>query len=162
VPKPISTIGPVEIVSFPTVDVAEVLARVDTGARTSSVWGSAAIQEDGRLKVVLFGAASPLYTGSPHYFTDFAEAVVVSSNGQSETRYKVDLVVVIGGKKIRAGFTLADRRTQVYPVLIGRNVLRGKFIVDVTQGQARLRAEKQHLQALPPPADAGNSKETHI
>ena len=38
-----------------------------------------------------------------------------------------------------ATFTLADRSTQVYPVLIGRATLNGKFIVDVQKGVATSR-----------------------
>ena len=51
-----------------------------------------------------------------------------------QQRYKVKLRVILDNRVINATFTLADRSSQVYPVLVGRNILRGKFIVDVHKG----------------------------
>ncbi len=135
-------IGRVEPIGFPGQQLEAVYARIDTGARTSSIWVSAAEPtEDGQLRVIFFGAGSPHYTGKEYYFTDFDITAVASSNGQVQERYKIRLSIKIGGRRIRARFTLADRSEQVYPVLIGRNVLRGKFIVDVTQGAAQREIE---------------------
>jgi hypothetical protein len=50
----------------------------------------------------------------------------------SEERYKVKLLVVVNNRQIRAWFTLTDRSKRSYPVLLGRNVLHRKFIVDVS------------------------------
>jgi hypothetical protein len=141
-------IGRVEKVRFPYTGSRSVYARVDTGAQTSSIWASNIEEQGGRLSVVFFGPDSEHYDGVTHYFDDFTITMVASSNGQAEPRYKVRLTVKLGGKKIRARFTLADRSTQVYPVLIGRNVLRGKFVVDVKQGKALKNTEKQRSQAL--------------
>lgn len=43
------------------------------------------------------------------------------------------LTVKLEERTIDALFTLADRTRQEYPVLIGRNLLRGNFLVDVRQ-----------------------------
>lgn len=132
---------------FPELYLADIPARVDTGARLSSVWASAE-EEDGRLKVVFFGKDSPLYTGVPVYFGSYEQLVVASSMGHTQRRYVVKLLVSIGGKKIRASFTLANRSSQVYPILIGRNVLRGKFIVDVKVGKSLRDQELTHRKHL--------------
>ncbi len=135
-------IGRVEPVGFPGQQLDAVYARIDTGAHTSSIWVSVAeLTNDAQLRVVFFGAGSPHYTGRAHYFTDFDTTAVASSNGQVQERFKIRLSIKIGGRRIRARFTLADRSEQVYPVLIGRNVLRGKFIVDVTRGAAQREIE---------------------
>ena len=138
-------IGRVEIVSFPEININDSHARIDTGARTSTIWVSSARIEDGRLAVQFYGQGHPLFTGETFYYDDFTEMVVFSSNGQSDDRYVIKLLVCIGGRKIRARFTLADRSTQTYPVLIGRNVLRGKFIVDVKLGSP-VADEKEQRQ----------------
>jgi hypothetical protein len=145
--KEMETIGRAEKVAFPELELAAVPARIDTGARTSTVWGLAEVV-DGRLQVVLFGEDNDLYDGRKLYFDEFEPIVVASSNGQTERRYKVRLLVRLGGRKIRAWFTLADRSTQVYPVLIGRNVLRGKFIVDVKKGDVLYDAERKRTAEL--------------
>ncbi|HSX29775.1 MAG TPA: RimK/LysX family protein [Candidatus Saccharimonadales bacterium] len=141
-------IGRVEQVIFPFIGQQPVHARIDTGAQTSAIWASVITQQDGRLGVVFFGKGHPLYDGVVHYFDDFTYGMVTSSNGQAEPRYKIRLSIKLGGKRIRARFTLADRSTQVYPVLIGRNILRGKFVVDVKQGTALKTAERIHSAAL--------------
>lgn len=143
-----SLVGQVEQVRLPGLGVAGVHARIDTGARTSAIWASQIVDEGERLSVVFFGEGSPFYTGKMHYFEDFERVMVASSNGQAEERYKIKLPVMLAGRKIRARFTLADRSTQVYPVLIGRNVLRGKFIVDVKQGTPLRSEEKRRSEQL--------------
>jgi hypothetical protein len=47
-----------------------------------------------------------------------------------------------------ATFTLADRSSQVYPVLIGRATLRGKFIVDVQMGSPLREEEEKRSMEL--------------
>jgi len=144
VKKPKKTIGRAELIQFPGIEYVAVHARVDSGARTSAIWVSQAHVEDDKLAVVFFGPESPLYDGKKHYFTAFSRDIVTNSTGDRSLRYKIRLSIVLRGRRIRANFTLADRSKQVYPVLIGRNVLRGKFIVDVSLGNA-LREEEQAL-----------------
>jgi len=141
-------IGRVEKVAFPELGYDAVYARIDTGAKTSSIWASATQVTDGVLEVVFFGKDSPHYTGKVEHFNEFAPTVVVSSTGHAQERYKVRLLVKLKNKNVRAWFTLADRSTQVYPVLIGRNVLRGKFVVDVKKGQSLKAAEQKRTQSL--------------
>lgn len=143
-------LGRSEEVILPELGKMASYARVDTGAKTSAIWVSSVREVGNTLKVVFYGKGSPLFTGETVVFQEYAETVVASSNGAAERRYKVKLLLEIGGKRIRAWFTLADRSTQVYPILVGRNVLRGKFVVDVSLGaEALLSAEKSrsmHLQ----------------
>ncbi len=141
-------IGRAEKISFPEFDIVKVPVRVDTGAKTSSVWATSIVEKDDILSFRLFGQASPLYTGQIHHTRQFEKTVVASSNGQAEERYKVRLLVKLKGKKIRARFTLADRSQQAYPVLVGRNVLRGKFIVDVQDGKPLYHEERRRSQTL--------------
>jgi len=141
-------IGRAERVNFPELQCSDVPARIDTGAKTSALWASSVAEQDGTLQVVLFGDGNEFFTGQTVRFTEYATTVVASSNGQAEERFKVRLLVQLGGKKIRAWFTLADRSTQAYPVLIGRNVLRGKFIVDVKQGKVLYDAERRRTAEL--------------
>jgi hypothetical protein len=141
-------IGRAEPLSFPQIGVDSLHARIDTGAKTSAIWVSSTRIVDGKLAVVFFGPSSEHYDGKEYYFDWFERSVVASSNGQTEERYKVKLLVVLKGKKIRARFTLTDRSTQVYPVLVGRNILRGKFIVDVQRGKPLRDVEKERSSKL--------------
>jgi hypothetical protein len=73
---------------------------------------------------------------------------VASSIGAEQGRYKIIALIKLRGKKIRTSFTLADRSSQAYPVLIGRNVLRGKFLVDVKSGRPDHTAETKRSEQL--------------
>jgi hypothetical protein len=160
VPSDKKTIGRAEALAFPELGFADVYARIDTGARTSAIWVSQAVETtDGKLAVVFFGEESTHCTGETIYFEDFDRAAIASSTGHIEERYRVRLLVKIGGRRIRGNFTLADRSTQVYPVLIGRNILRGKFIVDVKHGTPLVEAEKQRTIKLQQRAQRKDAKE---
>lgn len=135
-------IGRAEIVRFPDLDERKVHARIDSGAKTSAIWGKARL-ENGVLLVDFFDLSD-----QTHKFTSYGETVVASSSGHAVKRFTIKLWVVLKGRKIHATFTIADRSSQVYPVLIGRNVLRGKFIVDVTMGKTLTMAEKNRTASL--------------
>lgn len=158
--KSLTLIGRAEPVQFPVLGLLKVPARIDSGAKTSSVWASDVRLQDGVLKFTLFDTTSKHYNGHEVETKSFETRMVASSNGAVEERYVVKLVVELSGRRIRASFTLANRSLQAYPVLIGRNVLRGKFLVDVSRGlpitkdekrrslqlQARLQTKKEQKQ----------------
>jgi len=141
-------IGRAEKVTFPELELGQIPARIDTGAKTSSIWASKAVEEDKVLTVTFFDETSEAFASKTVTFTEYDTTVVASSTGHTQIRYKVRLLVSIKGKKIRAWFTLADRSTQVYPVLIGRNVLLGKFIVDVKKGKSMKDDERKRTEML--------------
>lgn len=138
------TIGRVERVVMPELSDSPLHARIDTGAKTSSISAVTKLENDGRLVVTFLGFDREVTRTFRHYTT----TVVASSNGHAQERYKVLLSLVLKKRKIRAHFTLADRTTQVYPVLIGRNVLYGKFIVDVAKGTPLTEAEHARTVSL--------------
>lgn len=141
-------IGRAEQVDFPELGLSRIGARIDTGAKTSSVWASVVEHQGSELRVVLFDKGNPHYTGKQLVFTSFDTTVVSTSTGEVQERFKVQLLVKLGNRRIRSWFTLADRSTQVYPVLVGRNTLLGKFVVDVKQGVILKEYERQRTQKL--------------
>jgi hypothetical protein len=141
-------IGRAERIDFPEQGVKGVPARIDTGAKTSAVWASQIRRVEDELQFVLFDIDSPFYTGDVVHTKDFTQTVVASSNGAQQQRYVVKLLVRLGGKKVRATFTLANRSQQVYPVLIGRKSLSGKFVVNVKQGKPLSTGERKRSEEL--------------
>ncbi len=139
-------VGRAEVVAFPEQSFAAVPARIDTGARTSAIWASAQVHQNGQLAVTFFGKTSPLYTGIPVMFEEFDTTKVASSNGHVQERFIIRLLIWIGKRKVRGMFTLADRSSQAYPVLVGRNVLRGKFLVDVKQGMITENERRRRVE----------------
>jgi hypothetical protein len=128
------TIGRIEKVSFPTLALTDIDAKVDTGAYTSSIHCHD-IHEDLDKKTIYFKLLDPSY---PDYnkkeleFENYTKTVVKSSTGIPESRYKIKTSIQIGELLYKTTFTLTDRGTMRYPILLGRVFLKNKFVVDVT------------------------------
>ncbi|MCW2950792.1 MAG: ATP-dependent zinc protease, partial [Thermoleophilia bacterium] len=136
-------IGRVERVDFPRFGLTGLEAKVDTGARTSSIHCAdvrvEAEHEDGsrHITFTLLDPEHPDYNGRRFRARRVGTRVVRSSNGEQQERHVVEVDVVISGQTIRTEFTLADREAMHYPVLLGRRLLRGKFLVDVARRRRR-------------------------
>ena len=155
--KKLTTIGRAEKLDLLDFGITDVPAKIDTGADTSSIWATKVQEKEDGLYFVLFGPDSPHYTGVVQRFTapDYSMTRVANSFGQKELRYKVKLRVKVKGRAIRATFTLSDRSQKTYPILLGRRLLHGKFVVDVSGGAPLLEEEQEkavalerHLQAI--------------
>lgn len=98
-----------EVIIHGTKGSRRVHARIDTGATTSSI--------DANLAEAL--GLGPVKR----------EKVVRSSHGQHKRSY-IEAEVELAGARLRADFSIAARTHMRCPVLIGRNILRGRFLVD--------------------------------
>lgn len=136
--KPKIVIGRLEHVWVVATDQKKVPARIDTGARTTAVWASDVREHNGQLTWKFFGNGSEFYTGTEFATTHYEKRVVASSTGHKEVRYLIPITLQIKGRRVRTKCTLANRQTQAFPILIGRNTLTGKFVVDVQHGSKRL------------------------
>jgi ribosomal protein S6--L-glutamate ligase len=148
--KPLTIIGRAEKIDLRDFDLLDVPAKVDTGADSSSLWVSDVEEKEDGLYFVLFGPESEYYTGKVQHFTkpDYELTRVANSFGQKELRYKVKLRITLKERKIRATFTLSDRSLKTYPILLGRKLLHGKFLVDVADGDPLHDAEREKAEKL--------------
>jgi len=136
-------IGRVERVNFPEFDIIGVPAKIDTGAFRSSIWASNIIEEAGVLSFTLLDASSEWYTGKIYTTTKFEIVEVENSFGHKQERYSVYIKIKMGPKNVVSNFTLADRSMKIYPVLIGRKLLRGRYVVDVAEGEPLVDEENK-------------------
>ena len=63
---------------------------------------------------------------------------VRSSNGETTVRYRTEVPLEIGGRKISVKFNLSDRSRNQYPILIGRRTMKNRFYVDPQREAAPL------------------------
>jgi len=128
-------IGMTDLVDFPDLGLTDVQAKVDTGAFTSSLHCK-------RVRVVRVGSDIKLSfwvvgkTGEPaqrFYADEFSQRMIRNSFGVAEERYIIKTQIVLFGRAIRTEFSLANRERLRNPVLLGRQLLRDRFIVDVSQ-----------------------------
>jgi hypothetical protein len=144
----LAIIGRAEKVDLPSLKLTKIPAKTDTGADSSSIWVSKATKDGDDLLVVFFGPKSQYYSGEIFRFkkNNFSQTIVANSFGHREFRYKIKLPVKVNGKFIKATFTLSDRKNKTYPILLGRRMLSGKFLVDVKSGSPLKLAEKAQSQ----------------
>ena len=141
----LDTIGSTEYVDIE--GYKSIPAKIDTGADSSSIWAShIEVNQDGILSFQLFDEKSPFYTGETLKRKDFKVAVIRSSSGHEQIRYRVHFSLTLSGRKIRALFNLSDRSKNNFPVLIGRRTISGKFLVDVTKKNVAVRPKKPKTQ----------------
>lgn len=88
----------------------QVLAKIDTGATKSSI--------DGNL-------ASELGLGK------IIKTTFVKSASGSSVRPVVRIKLIIAGRELEEEFNIADRLKMKYPLLIGQNVIKKGFLVDL-------------------------------
>ena len=109
-------------------------ARIDTGAKTSSINAQniKELERDGQ-KWVRFDVFNP-ESKEKHTFSCKVQRITfVKRQDQNDKRFVIKLRFRIGKLYMSREFTLADRAKLQYPILIGRNVLAGKAIVDVSR-----------------------------
>jgi hypothetical protein len=130
-------IGRAELVDLPELHLSAIPARVDTGALTCSIHCHdievvGAPDGSEHIRFTLLDPAHPDFTGMRLEAAEFSRKVIRSSMGEEQERFAIRTVVVLGGRRLRTEFTLADRENMSYSVLLGRRVLRGRFLVDVS------------------------------
>lgn len=138
VKKPLKVIGRTDIIDMPELGLHNIDAKIDTGAYTSSIHCSRIRlkkETDGTELITFTIPGSRLHEKGVHHFKvrEFEERNIRSSNGQIQKRYVIKTQIILFGRKIRAEFSLADRSSMKFPILLGRKLLQGRFIVDVSK-----------------------------
>lgn len=130
----LTTIGWLEKVAIPEWGIEKIVAKIDTGARTSAIHAES-IQEttDGNVEFDVV-----LRKGKPgravHVVCPVTRRTQVrSSTGHLQVRYVVTTTLVLGGVEKKIEVTLSSRRSMARRMLIGRTALSGSFVVDCSE-----------------------------
>lgn len=132
-PKPVLTIGRRETVDFPDLGLFGLTAKIDTGANTTALHCHHVRVENGVLIFRLLDETHPEYQDTEHRFGKFDQKTIKSSMGESELRYIIRTRITLGSRTLRGIVSLTDRANMKYPVLIGRRLLKNRFLVDVSK-----------------------------
>ena len=122
-----------EWLALPTLGIGAIKAKLDTGARTSSlsVVSAETFERDGRLHVRFL--VRPRRRGER---TVACEAAVVDrrpvtdSGGHTHERWFIRTGIVLAGQHFETDINLTDRRAMLFPLLLGRAALHGRFRID--------------------------------
>lgn len=137
-------IGWRECVSLPDIGLSNLMAKVDTGARTSSLHVSSVESfagGDGREWLRL---AIPVQRAGRirHRRVELPSAGprrVRSSTGHSSWRHSFRTSLKVGTETWLIAITLSDRSEMRYPMLIGRAAISGRYLVQ--PGRSYLRSK---------------------
>lgn len=121
----------IEKVDFPDLRIKGLESKIDSGATTSSLHCSK-IKVNRQTKKVSFVALDDSYeqyTGQTITMPIHSEIKVQSSNGAETSRPLIKTDVIIKGKRVETFISLTDREELDYPVLIGKDILSGRFLI---------------------------------
>ncbi len=135
-PDPV-VVGWREWVALPQADVDWVKAKIDTGARSSSIHAfDLEVHEVDGQEWVRFSIHPWQRSDEDHVELSLPvldRREVRSSNGQIEERYAVALDVTLAGRTITTVMTLSNRDEMGFRLLVGREALEQGFLVDAAQ-----------------------------
>ncbi len=130
-------LGRKDVLDFPRLKLEEIDVKIDTGAYSSSIHcrDIKVITKNGKeaISFVLLDPSHPKYHGKKFTSTTFKEKMVKSSNGISEKRYVISSDVIIFDEKYKLELSLTERGEMRFPILIGRKLLMGNFLVDTAK-----------------------------
>lgn len=137
--RPIS-IGWRETVELLDVDLPPMVAKIDTGARTSSLHATKLlVRRRQGIEHVYFTTSdaegNPIRRKAP--LVEERTVRNPGDGGREEDRYVIESRVRLGTRVWDAEFTLADRTNMQYQVLIGREAIRERFVVNVAESFLR-------------------------
>lgn len=133
-PKQKCVIGWREWVALPGLGVAGIKAKVDTGARTSALhaYRITPFERDDE-SWVSFYLHPVQHRRKPEVHCECVLhdlRSVRSSNGSLEPRYVISTMAVVSGVEREIEITLTNRDEMGFRMLLGREALRGQFLVD--------------------------------
>ncbi|MGB1702780.1 MAG: ATP-dependent zinc protease [Cycloclasticus sp.] len=141
-------IGSEEWCAFPEIAIPAIKARIDSGAKTSSIhafniqpfrregiaWVSFEVHPLQNNRKTVIRCERPVID----------KRVVKSSSGAAETRYVVSTLLQLGEMNWNIELTLANRDSMGYRMLLGREAMHGKLMVDPSESHlmGEVSAEK--------------------
>jgi hypothetical protein len=129
-------IGWRERVDLPELKVFGLSAKVDTGAKTSSlhvdeVSTLTGSKDAARLRVAIsYADERGIERAVRSDVRGAGMRRVKSSTGHAERRHVIVTTLRLGGEEYPIEITLSDRSDMAFPMLIGRGALRKRFLVD--------------------------------
>lgn len=163
-------IGRADKVDLPDFGAFDIEAKIDTGAYTSAIHCSKIKEKkkDGKRQISfrILDSHIAVVEHRRYVTTRFKKKKVRSSSGHVEKRYFIEAYVILFGKRILAEFSLSDRETMRFPVLLGRKLLKNRFLVDVSltdvsyqQKQQRAATRRSQLRLFEQPKKISRKSE---
>lgn len=152
--EPEKLIGWREWIGLPELGIASIKAKVDTGARTSALHAVDlhAFEKNGERWIDFRVPQAGLPTERRCSALIVDQRDIKNTSGKAERRYVVETTLVVGSLEWRAEFSLANRETMGFEVILGRTAMRRHALI-VDPGKSFLAgpplSKAQATTALP-------------
>lgn len=137
------TLGWRERVALPDLGIGQLKAKLDTGARSCALHVDTleSFPRDGQTWLRFTVSAGRRHApGEPCEAPAFDQRAVTDTGGRRSLRWFIRSELVLAGQAFPVDISLTDRRHMLFPMLLGRTALHGRFAVDpaLSYTQSRL------------------------
>lgn len=151
-------VGWCEWVQLPALAIEAVEAKVDTGAKTCALHADGvetytAADQQRWVKFIFHPSADQADPGQECHARLLEQRRVKNSSGQDEARYVIVTALTMGTETFECEITLSDRSAMQFPMLLGRNALCERFIVDPA---------RSYLLPRPAPLNNSDNSQEHV
>ena len=115
-----------EHVRMPKLKLGPIVAKLDTGARSAALHADEIHVSGRRVTFIIIDEGRRRTYKAPLV----GQKRIKSSNGISEMRAVIRATLEVGKSVFKAEITLTDRTDMDVPMLLGRNTLKGRFLVN--------------------------------
>lgn len=123
-------IGALEYVCLLDLNMSKIIARVDTGATTSSLHVESLILHDKDEKAYVTFTLEKGTNATKYFLPVHKLRKVRSSNGDAEKRPVIKTNIQLGERLWEIQLSLTNREKMRYPMLLGREAMGSKFLVN--------------------------------
>ena len=160
--KPADIVGWREWVALPDLGIRRIKAKVDTGARSSCLHAFSVRQFDRDGKTFVRFRVHAAQRSTRNTIETEAEVLefrsIRSSNGLAKMRPVILTTIELLGQSWSVELTLANRDEMGFRMLLGREAVRGRFLVDSGHsyfgGRPKRNSKKQPAGKTPPTGKA--------
>lgn len=131
--KPLKTLGWREWAALPDLGIDAIKMKVDTGARTSCLHAFKLEPFTREGKEWLRIWVHPVQNDNTEHLCEapvLEQRQVTDSGGHTETRYVIETTLQLGEQMFSVELTLTNRDTMKFRMLLGRQAMLGRFLVD--------------------------------
>ena len=123
-----------EWAALPELNISQIKAKVDTGARSSALHAFAIDPyKKGKQAWVMF-ALHPIQKETDTVIECHAAVkdrrIVSDSGGHKQRRYVIETPLILGAHTINAEITLTNRDSMLFRMLIGRTAMTDRFLIN--------------------------------
>lgn len=145
-------IGREEWCTFSDLEIPAILARIDSGAKTSSIQATEIeLVETNGEKWVKF-VVHPIQKNIDIRVHCKAKLIdtrsIKGSFGISEDRFIIKTAITIGEETFEIEFSLANRNTMEFRMLLGREAIKGRYLINPAERYVQKRYTKKQILKL--------------